>query len=138
MLKEKEVLALAAQGLKLLRGEVVEAADEGVAVLAGGERHLCELLQTSALPPAVKPGDPVIFSPPESPDKKGIVLGVVTAPGAGKAEKLVLEAGKEIVIQCGEGSITVSADGRIAIKGSHLLSRAKGINKIKGGSVAIN
>lgn len=134
---EKEILTRVAEGLKLLRGEVVEVAAEEVAVLAGGERHLCELLQTSALPPAVRPGDPVIFSPPESADKKGIVLGVVSSP-ARKPEKLTLEAGKEIVIKCGEGTITVSADGKIAIKGTHLLSRAKGINKIKGGSVAIN
>ncbi len=138
MLKEKEILALTAEGLKLGRGEVVEVAPEGVMVLAGGKRHLCELLQTCALPPTVAPEDAVIFAAPEVAGKKGIVLGIVAAPAAGKAEKLVIEAEREIVIKCGEGSITVSADGKIAIKGTHLLSRATGINKIKGGSVAIN
>lgn len=138
MLKEKEVLSLVAEGLKLLRGEVLETGPEGITVLTGGKKHLCLLLQSSGLPPEVKPGDPVIFAPPEAEGKKGVVLGIVTGSAAGKPEKLVLEAGREIIIKCGEGVITVSADGKIAIKGTHLLSRAKGVNKIKGGSVAIN
>lgn len=138
MLKEKEVLSLVAGGFKLTRGEVVETGPEEIVVLAGGKRHPCLLLQSSSLPPEVKPGDPVIFAPPEAEGKKGVVLGIVTVPAAGKPEKLILEAGREIVIKCGEGTITVSADGKIAIKGTHLLSRAKGVNKIKGGSVAIN
>lgn len=44
----------------------------------------------------------------------------------------------EIVLQCGPGSITLRKDGKIVIKGTHLLSRATGTHRIKGGSVNIN
>ena len=48
------------------------------------------------------------------------------------------EARDEIVLQCGKGSITLRKDGKIVIKGTHLLSRASGVNRIKGGQVNIN
>jgi hypothetical protein len=48
------------------------------------------------------------------------------------------EASEEIVLRCGKGSITLRKDGKIVIKGTHLLSRAAGVNRIKGGQVNIN
>ena len=48
------------------------------------------------------------------------------------------EAREEIVLQCGKGSITLRKRGKIIIKGTHLLSRATGVNRIKGGQVNIN
>ena|ERR1051325_58603 len=53
-------------------------------------------------------------------------------------KRLTLEAQEEIILKCGEGSITLRKDGKIIIKGTHLLSRASGPNRIKGGSVQIN
>ena len=53
-------------------------------------------------------------------------------------KRIVLEAHEEIVLKCGEGSITLRKDGKIIIKGTHLLSRSSGPNRIKGGSVQIN
>jgi len=52
--------------------------------------------------------------------------------------RMTIEAHEEIVLKCGEGSITLRKDGKIIIKGTHLLSRATGPNRIKGGSVQIN
>jgi phage gp45-like len=52
--------------------------------------------------------------------------------------RVVLEARQEIVLQCGKGSITVRADGRIVIKGTEVVSRSSGANKIKGALVNIN
>jgi hypothetical protein len=52
--------------------------------------------------------------------------------------RMTIEAHEEIVLKCGEGSITLRKDGKIIIKGTHLLSRASGPNRIKGGSVQIN
>ena len=49
-----------------------------------------------------------------------------------------LEAEKEIVLRCGKSSITLRADGKIVIKGMEVVSRAKGANKVKGGTVRIN
>ena len=53
-------------------------------------------------------------------------------------KRVMLEAQDEIQLKCGEGSITLRKDGKIIIKGTHLLSRAIGPNRIKGGSVQIN
>lgn len=53
-------------------------------------------------------------------------------------KKVILEAQDEVLLKCGEGSITLRKDGKIIIKGTHLLSRASGPNRIKGGSVQIN
>jgi hypothetical protein len=53
-------------------------------------------------------------------------------------QRVTIEAKEEIVLKCGEGSITLRKDGKIVIKGTHLLSRSSGPNRVKGGSVQIN
>lgn len=53
-------------------------------------------------------------------------------------ERIVLDAKKEILLRCGKGSVTIGKDGKIVIKGTNLLSRAKGVNRIKGAAVNIN
>jgi hypothetical protein len=53
-------------------------------------------------------------------------------------ESLVLTAKKEVVIQCGKASITLTSAGKVLIRGAYLLSRSSGVNRIKGGSVQIN
>jgi hypothetical protein len=54
------------------------------------------------------------------------------------AEKLVLSAHREIVIRCGAASITLTKAGKVLIQGEYLLSRAIGLNRVKGASVQIN
>ncbi|MCI0640686.1 MAG: DUF2345 domain-containing protein [Gemmataceae bacterium] len=58
----------------------------------------------------------------------------VTADG----KKVLLDAKEEIVLRCGQSSITLRKDGKIVIKGTELTSRASRTNKIKGGAVKIN
>lgn len=53
-------------------------------------------------------------------------------------ERIVFDAKKEIVLRCGKGSVTIRADGKIVIRGTNLLSRSRGMNKIKGAAVSIN
>ncbi len=53
-------------------------------------------------------------------------------------QRLHIEAKREIVLKCGQGSITIREDGKIVIKGTHLLSRATKTQRIKGGRVDIN
>ena len=53
-------------------------------------------------------------------------------------ERLVFTADKEIVLRCGDASITLTKAGKVIIRGSYLLSRSSGVNRIKGGSVQIN
>ncbi len=51
---------------------------------------------------------------------------------------ITLTAEKEIVLRCGAASITLTRDGRITIRGAHILTRSTGANRIKGASVEIN
>jgi hypothetical protein len=53
-------------------------------------------------------------------------------------DQLVLTAEREIVLRCGNASITLTRAGKVVIKGSYILSRSSGYNKIKGAAVDIN
>lgn len=53
-------------------------------------------------------------------------------------KRLVIDAQDEIVLRCGKGSITLRADGQVVVRGTRLVSRASGTNRIKGGNVQIN
>lgn len=53
-------------------------------------------------------------------------------------ETLMLAAQKEVVIRCGKASITLTRAGKVLIRGTYLLSRSSGVNRIKGGSVQVN
>jgi Domain of unknown function (DUF6484) len=53
-------------------------------------------------------------------------------------ERLIVSAKEELVLRCGKASITLTKAGKVLIKGSYLLSRSSGVNRIKGGSVQLN
>lgn len=53
-------------------------------------------------------------------------------------ERLIIEGREEIVLRCGSGSMTLRKDGKIVIRGTHILSRSSGPHRIQGGSVSIN
>ena len=53
-------------------------------------------------------------------------------------DRLELVARREIVLRCGNASITLTRAGKIILRGTYVLSRSSGVNKIKGGSVQIN
>ena len=72
-----------------------------------------------------------------------ILIGLIGASGKQAlvtvdGDRLVMYAQREIVLQCGEASITLTRTGKVIIRGAHLVSRASGVNRIKGGSVQIN
>ena len=53
-------------------------------------------------------------------------------------QRVEIGAAKELTLRVGRASITLGADGKIAIRGAHLVSRSTGVNRIQGGSVQIN
>ena len=53
-------------------------------------------------------------------------------------KRVVIEGQDEIVLKCGEASITLRRNGKVIVKGTYLESRATGTHRIKGGSVEIN
>jgi hypothetical protein len=53
-------------------------------------------------------------------------------------DRYVIAAEREIVLRCGESSITLTRAGKVIIKGNHIVSRSTGYNRIKGAAVDIN
>ena len=72
--------------------------------------------------------------PAESAETSPAPQDVVTVDG----RKVVIEGQEEVVLKCGEASITLTKAGKIVIRGKYLLSRASGVNRILGGSVQVN
>lgn len=61
---------------------------------------------------------------------------VVEADMDGKRVRVV--AKDEIVLECGNASITLRRNGRVVIKGTYVETHSDGTNRIKGGQVRIN
>ncbi|WNG42439.1 hypothetical protein F0U61_42365 [Archangium violaceum] len=53
-------------------------------------------------------------------------------------QRVTIEGQDEVVIRCGEASITLRRNGKVVIKGTQLETSATGTHRIKGGSVEIN
>jgi Domain of unknown function (DUF6484) len=53
-------------------------------------------------------------------------------------QRVTLSAAEEIVLRCGDASITLTRSGKILIRGAYLLSRSSGPNRIKGASIHLN
>ena len=52
--------------------------------------------------------------------------------------KVSLSANEEAVLRCGRSSIVLRSDGRILIKGTEIVSRSSGTQKIQGASIKLN
>lgn len=83
--------------------------------------------------------------------RRPIVIGILQSPGVrsdlqltspvamtADDERITLSATKEIVMSCGQASITLTRAGKVLIRGAYVLTRSSGVNRIKGGSVQIN
>jgi len=86
---------------------------------------------------------------PRQPIVVGVVQDASAAPEEIRAapqrvtvqsdgERFVVDAEREIVLRCGQASITLTRAGKVIIKGAYVVSRSTGYNKIKGAAVDIN
>ena len=140
------------------RGTIVSFGDDGLVLVAlendQSRVYPCELLENDSLRNTpLQSGDKVIFLPPDSYDTFGCILGRVTRhrPKVNdiidqseeqiqkiSGRQIEIHADSGLLLKCGKGSISIKEDGTIIVKGSRLLSRSSGINKIKGAAVQIN
>lgn len=74
-------------------------------------------------------------------DDAPLILGLIQPPVPeveADGETLVLEARREVTLRCGKASIHLTADGRVTIRGTQVLSRSDGPNRVQGASVQLN
>lgn len=121
---------LAAQLTHARLQEAIESR-RGAVILVDGESYertfLLGLLEP--LPPAPPDPTPEQQSPAEQPR-------VIEADVDGKRVRIV--GGDEIVLECGNASITLRRNGRVIIRGTYVETDSTGTNRIKGAAVRIN
>jgi hypothetical protein len=122
---------LAARFAGSLSPEILRrAADDGADVLLAFEKN--------------DPARPVILdilqariNEPEQKEEISLALDELPEVRV-DGKKIAFEAKEEIVLRCGKASITLTRAGKVIIRGTYLLNRSSGVNRIKGGSVQIN
>ncbi len=101
--------------------------------------------RTTTLIDPVVVGRAVVLLFEDGDPSRPIVVGVVrpaddtpAVPAEVDGEQVLLTAQREIVLRCGEASITLTRAGKVLIRGTYVLTRSSGANRIKGAAVEIN
>lgn len=114
------------------------AARLGVALTA--ERIQTAIAQRQPAVLIFEKGDPllpVVVGLVESrPTVPAVPPSVIEADVDGKRVRVVAQ--DEIVLQCGQASVTLRRNGRVVIRGTYVETQSEGTNRIKGGQVQIN
>lgn len=97
-----------------------EAGDLARPVVLGFVHHPAEIAPACKEQPTV---------PPEPRETRDATID---------GKRITFDAQEEIVLRCGQASITLTRAGKVLIRGAYVLSRSSGANRIKGGSVQIN
>jgi hypothetical protein len=122
------------------KGELVSIEADGILVIRFNniEFH-CDWLENSQNANIeLEIGDRLLCMPPTE-HELGIVLGRI-----GKYQKpqpqqnVTIEASETLTLKCGEASVELRKDGKAMVKGEDVLLRAKGTQRIRAGTVAIN
>jgi hypothetical protein len=78
---------------------------------------------------------------------QAVVLGLLWQPEPAPPSPFTVEADgtrvtvhadEQLVLRCGEASITLTRAGKVLVRGAYVSSRASGVHRIMGGTVEIN
>jgi hypothetical protein len=100
-------------------------------------RSLCELTSDMI-------GSEVALLFQEGDPRKPLIVGRIVKPGASApqvlrdGESVKITAKERIELRCGKATIIMDKDGRITIRGAHIVSHASGAQRIRGGSINLN
>jgi hypothetical protein len=132
----------AGETLRLVLGRVVHLDSSSLLVSLSDGEDIVEVdsrvVQPAAELALLEPGDEVLVG---VVGDRCLLFGRVSSSRLNDdrvPDTMIIEAKTGLTLRVGEGSITVREDGRILIKGKDLVSHAKRVNRIRGGSVAIN
>jgi hypothetical protein len=125
-----------------LSARSVVALDEAAIQRAIAARQPVVLLfETATLPIVVglvapEPGAAMLGALLQQPAEKPIAQESIEARVDGK--RVVIEGAQEVMLRCGDASITLRPDGKVILRGAYIETTATGVNRIRGGSVKIN
>lgn len=120
----------------LFRGQIVKLDEQGrITVRASQGLVECDFLETGMS--AFEIDDEVLVWVGES-QGRGVVLGRIRETAPTMPAAIAIRATESLTLQCGEASLNLRADGKVMIKGEDVLLRAKGTQRIRAGTVAIN
>lgn len=95
--------------------------------------------------PVSAPAEPALVPPTPASEDPGRGGATGTLSGAdgplhlvADGRRVVVEAASELVLRCGEASLTLRADGKVVVRGTQILSHSSGPHRLKGGSFSIN
>lgn len=123
------------------RCSLTRISDDGTLWVCDEERAdlPCDWLDTQSLHVSpLEVGDTVLVQFLEGASR-GIVLGRVgpyRAPAP--VARFTLEATEVLTFKCGDATLDLRADGKAVLRGDDVLIRARGLQRIKAGSVSIN
>jgi hypothetical protein len=129
------LLALTDEGRPLVEGP--GGPEEALSLVPLGR---AEVGRTVALG-RLEDGTPLVLGllrppvPPDAPQAPGTPAVTVSADAGGAR---LIEAAERLELRCGAASLTLHADGRVEIRGTQILSRAEGANRIQGATVHLN
>ena len=130
-------------------GALVGFAEDGVPLVdfSGNPQDSPVLARTIAVLSREDVGREVALLFEGAEPAKPILIGLMAQPQQQRprkvsvdrdGERLELTADREIVLRCGDASITLTRAGKVLIRGAYVSSHSKGVNKLKGGAVHIN
>jgi hypothetical protein len=79
-----------------------------------------------------------VIEPHHSNTPKSVKSGAQRVSVETDGERVELTADREIVLKCGEASITLTRAGKVLIRGKYVLTHSAGLNRIRGAAVDIN
>lgn len=133
-------------------GRMIALSPDGIPHVsaAGGAPMIAQVLEQVTpdhLAAALAHGSPVMLMFLDGDALRPVIIGVISSNPATKrrattamvdGHRVELTGQDEVVLTCGKASITLTREGRIILRGSHIASASSGLNRITGGSVQIN
>ena len=123
-----------------LRGDLLAIEEDGSLLVRAHARDFrCDWLEGPTNAGIhLELGDRLLFMPPVQ-GEPGVVLGRIGRyHGPQPQEHVTIEASETLTLKCGEASVELRNDGRAMVKGEEVLLRAKGTQRIRAATVAIN
>jgi hypothetical protein len=121
------------------RARLVAISGDGTLMVedAQGRRQDCDWLAGPATVGVPLAPDDAVLVQPMGGGARSIVLGRI-GPYTAAPAQVTIEAAETLTLKCGDSHLDLRADGKLMIRGDDVLVRAKGTQRIRAGTVAIN